>query len=157
MNTQIRENLLELLDGKSAHIALETALKGFPINGIHTRIDRSPHTAWELVEHIRLAQSDIIEYCCGDGYAAPVFPEGYWNLEAGGTINWQNSCDEIISGLHKLRELVANESADLLAPLPNGAGHTLFREILVIADHNSYHLGQIMLIRRMIEADGREV
>ncbi len=157
MSTSIRQHLLELLDGKLAHIALETAIKAFPINGIHTRVEQSPHTAWDLVEHIRIAQSDILKYCSEPGHVSPTFPDGYWNLAAGGSVDWENSADEIVKGMQMLREMVADENVDLLAPLTNGNGHTLLREILILADHNAYHLGQMMLLRRMIEADGREV
>ena len=157
MSKTIRQHLLELLDGRSAHIGLETALKAFPINAIHTRLDGSPHTAWELAEHIRLAQCDILSYCRDAKYEEKAFPDGYWNLEAGTANDWQASAEQISADLNTLREIVADESVDLLAPLPNGPEHTLLREILVLADHNAYHLGQIMLIRRMIEAGGREV
>ena len=157
MSKEIRQNLIELLDGKSAHIGLETALKAFPLNAIHTRVECSPHTAWELVEHIRLAQCDILSYCRDDHYEEKQFPDGYWNLETGAAAQWEKSVEQISSDLTTLREMVADESVDLLAPLPNGPEHTLLREILVLADHNAYHLGQIMLLRRMIEAGGRAV
>jgi DinB superfamily len=157
MSETIRQHLLELLDGKSAHIGFEAAVNGFPANGLHTRLEKSPHTAWQLLEHIRLAQNDILSYCREAEYKEKKFPDGYWNLDSGTAGDWQSSVDQILSDRKTLRGMVADESVDLLAPLPNGPEHTLLREILVLADHNAYHLGQIMLLRRMIEAGGAEV
>ena len=151
--TELRKHLLELLEGKSAHIAIEAALRGFPINLINERCENSPHTAWELLEHIRIAQDDILDFCLNDAYEhdSPEFPDGYWNKAIGGTIDWQMSTDKILSDLQEMRDIVANESTDLFAVIPHGDGQTILREVLVLADHNSYHLGQLMLIRRTLE------
>jgi hypothetical protein len=149
--TQLRSHLLELLEGRSAHIGLEAALRGFPMNLINERPDGSPHTAWELLEHIRIAQTDILEFSRDGRHVSPDFPDGYWNRTAGGAVDWQTSTDRILSDLQAMRDLVADETIDLMAPIPHGGGQTIFREVLVLADHNSYHLGQIMLLRKMCE------
>ena len=149
--TELRKHLLELLEGKSAHIAIEAALRGFPINLINERCENSPHTAWELLEHIRIAQNDILEFSRNSEHVSPEFPDGYWNKAIGGTIDWQMSTDKILSDLQEMRDIVANESTDLFAVIPHGDGQTILREVLVLADHNSYHLGQLMLIRRTLE------
>ncbi len=151
MSQETRQHLIELLDGKSAHIGLEISLAGFPVYDINRRVDGSPHTAWQLVEHIRIAQRDIIDYCRDPKHVSPVFPEGYWNTAAGTAATWQTSIEQITDDLKSFRDMIANEEIDLMAPLPNGSGHTIFREALVLADHNSYHLGQIVLLKRMIE------
>lgn len=149
--TELRKHLLELLEGKSAHIAIEAALRGFPINLINERCENSPHTAWELLEHIRIAQSDILEFSRNSVHVSPEFPDGYWSKAVGGTIDWQTSTNQILGDLEAMRDLVADEKTDLFAAIPRGDGQTLLREVLVLADHNSYHLGQLMLIRRTLE------
>ena len=148
----LRTSLIELLDGRSAHIDLETAIKAFPINQINTRIEHSPHTAWELLEHIRLAQWDILEFSRDSGHVSPDFPDGYWNKETASVEDWRQSTQQILSDLQAIRDLVADESTDLFVKIPHGTGQTLLREILLVADHNAYHLGQIMLIRRILES-----
>lgn len=153
MDTQkaIREHLLELLAGKSAHIDLETALNEFPVGEINTRLENAPHTAWELVEHLRLAQWDIVEFSYNPNHVSPEFPEGYWNKTEGTTGDWRESCAQIARDLQTMREMVADEKIDLTAKIPHGDGQTVFREALLVADHNAYHLGQIMLISKMIK------
>ncbi|MEQ1642415.1 MAG: DinB family protein [Pyrinomonadaceae bacterium] len=149
--TELRKHLLELLEGKSAHIAIDAALRGFPINLINERCENSPHTAWDLLEHIRIAQNDILEFSRNGRHVSPEFPDGYWSKAVGGTIDWQTSTNQILADLQAMRDLVADETTDLFAPIPHGSGQTLLREVLVLADHNSYHLGQLMLIRRTLE------
>lgn len=154
MDTQkaLRASLIELLDGRSAHIDLETAIKVFPINQINTRIEHSPHSAWELLEHIRLALWDILEFSRDAGHVSPEFPDGYWNKETASVEDWRRSTQQILSDLRSIRDLVADESTDLFAEIPHGTGQTILREVLLVADHNAYHLGQLMLIRRILEA-----
>lgn len=149
--TQLRAHLLELIEGRSAHIALEAALRGFPMNLINERPKGSPHTAWELIEHIRIAQTDILEFCRDGRHVSPDFPEGYWNRSVGEAVDWQTSTDRILGDLQAMRDLVGDQATDLLAPIPHGDGQTILREALVLADHNSYHLGQIMLLRKICE------
>ena len=114
MSETIRQHLAELLDGSSAHISLETALRAFPLNAIHTRVECSPHTAWELVEHIRIAQSDIVSYCRDAQYEEKPFPDGYWNLDAGTAAAWQTSTEQISADLSTLREIVADAAWHIL-------------------------------------------
>jgi hypothetical protein len=151
MQKEIREHLLELLEGKSAHIDLESALRDFPAEIINTRLENAPHTAWELLEHLRIAQWDIVEFSYNSKHASPEFPDGYWNKHEGTPEDWQKSCAQIFSDLQKMRDLVADEKTDLLARIAHGDGQTVFREAMLLADHNAYHLGQIMFIRRTLE------
>ena len=153
MDTQkeLREHLLELLEGKSAHIGLETALRQFPVDKINARIENAPHTAWELLEHIRIAQWDIVEFSYNPHHVSPEFPDGYWNKREGTPEDWQKSCEQIFSDLETMRELVRDEKTDLLAKIAHGGGQTVFREAMLAADHNAYHLGQIMFLMRMQE------
>jgi hypothetical protein len=148
----LRAHLLELLAGRSAHIGLETAIREFPAGEINTRVPHSPHTAWELLEHIRIAQWDILEFSRDAAHVSPEFPEGYWNKAAASGKDWQRTVKRILADLQAIRDLVADERTDLYARIPHGSGQTLLREVLLVADHNAYHLGQLMLIRRIVEA-----
>ena len=150
-NNELREHLLELLKGKSAHIALEKVLDEFPPEEINTRIDGAPHTAWELVEHLRIAQSDILEFSRDASHVSPDFPEGYWNKTQGTPEDWRASVKQILEDLQSMRDLVADETTDLFAKLPHGTGQTVLREAMLVADHNAYHLGQIAFIMRILE------
>jgi len=146
----LREHVLELLEGRSAHIDLESAVKEFPVNEINTRIGNSPHTAWQLLEHIRLAQWDILEFSRNANHVSPDWPDGYWPEDDGTDDGWQKSLQQVLDELQAMRDLVSDEANDLYMTLPWGDGQTLLREALLVADHNSYHLGQIVLLRKML-------
>jgi hypothetical protein len=154
MDTQkeLREHLFELLDGRSAHIGLETAVRGFPINLINERMDDTQHSPWELLEHIRLAQWDIVEFCRDPKHESPTFPDGYWNLGNASVIEWEHSVEQIVADLDAMKIMVADARNDLFAPIPHGDGQTLLREAMLVADHNSYHLGQLMQLKKTLEA-----
>jgi hypothetical protein len=151
MDVELREHILELLEGKFAHIDLETALSGFPISQINTRLPHSPHTAWELLEHIRLAQWDILEFSRDKKHVSPDFPDGYWNKAEASPRDWRRSVKQVLGDLEEMRELVRKKKNDLFAKIAHGDGQTILREALLVADHNAYHLGQLMLLRRMLE------
>jgi hypothetical protein len=148
----LREHLLELLRGESAHISLESALADFPTEHINTRVDGSPHTAWQLLEHIRLAQWDILDFSTNPDYKEMTFPDDYWPKDVGSAESWKNSVAQILADLQAMRDLVKNENTDLFAKIKHGSGQTILREALLIADHNAYHLGQIVLIKLMLES-----
>jgi hypothetical protein len=151
MDSNLRKHILELLEGRFAHIDLETALSGFPLSKINTRLPNSPHTAWELLEHIRLAQWDILEFSRDAKHVSPDFPDGYWNKAEGSAGDWKKTVEQVIGNLEAMRDLVRDKKVDLFAKIPHGNGQTILREALLVADHNAYHLGQIMLLRRMLE------
>ena len=154
MDTQkaLREHLFELLDGRSAHIGLEAAIRGFPMNLINERIDDTQHSPWELLEHIRLAQWDIVEFCRDPQHVSPDFPDGYWTLGNASVNEWESSVEKIFADLEAMKIMVADERNDLFAPIPHGDGQTLLREAMLVADHNSYHLGQLMQLKKTLEA-----
>jgi uncharacterized damage-inducible protein DinB len=153
MDTQkeLRAHLLELLAGKSAHIDLETLLNEFPIDEINSRLENAPHTAWELLEHLRIAQHDIVEFSRDAKHVSPKFPEGYWNKKEAAVEDWKNSCEQILSDLQTMRDLISDEETDLFAKISHGDGQTVLREALLVADHNAYHLGQIAFLMRTLE------
>lgn len=148
---KLREHVLELLKGKSAHIELEKALKQFPVAEMNTRLENAPHTAWELLEHLRIAQSDIVEFTRDAKHVSPEFPDGYWNKKEGTEDDWKNSVKQILADLQLMRDMVADEQNDLFAELAHGTGQTILREALLVADHNAYHLGEIVLLMRILE------
>jgi hypothetical protein len=149
--SELRGHLIELLNGRSAHIDLEAALNGFPLEHINTRIENSPHTAWELLEHIRLAQWDILDFSVNPEYREMTFPDDYWPKETGTEATWKASAAQVLADLKAMRDLVAEPKTDLFAPIPHGDGQTILREAMLVADHNAYHLGQLMLLRRILE------
>ena len=102
MEGKLREHVLELLEGKFAHIDLETALSDFPLSKINTRLPHSPHTAWELLEHIRLAQWDILEFSRDAKHVSPDFPDGYWNKENGSSEDWKRSVVQVLADLQAM-------------------------------------------------------
>jgi uncharacterized damage-inducible protein DinB len=150
---EIREHVFELLRGKSAHISVEDAVRDFPLDRINDRPGGSPHTAWELLEHIRIAQWDILEFSRNAAHISPDFPEGYWNKTTATAADWKKSVDQVLIDLRQMRELVADENTDLLAKIPHGDGQTALREALLVSDHNAYHLGQLMLLKKMFESE----
>ena len=151
MDGALREHILELLEGKFAHIDLETALSDFPLAQINTRLPHSPHTPWELLEHIRLAQWDILEFSRDAKHVSPDFPDGYWNKTEASPADWKRSVTQVLGDLEAMRTLVRDARTDFFAKIPHGDGQTILREALLVADHNAYHLGQLMLLRRMLE------
>ena len=149
----LRDHLLFLLRGGGAHIHFEDFITGFPIKLINSQIEGVPYTPWQVVEHMRIAQWDILEFSRNPKHVSPQWPEGYWpKTEAPPRkTDWSKSVRACRADLKAMQDLVADRSSDLLARIPHGDGQTLLREALLVADHNSYHLGQIILLRRLLE------
>ena len=143
----LRDHLLQLLEGESAHVSLEAVLRDFPIENINKQIDGS-HTAWELLEHIRIAQWDILDFSTNPGYKEISWPDDYWPKEPGTKASWNGSVKRVLDDLQSVRDLVADKNTDLFATIPHGNGQTILREVLLVADHNAYHLGQLVLRRK---------
>ena len=151
---QLREHLLELLDGGHAHLDFEAAVAALPVEARGAKPPGLPHTPWRLVEHLRIAQWDILQFCRDPGHVSPEFPSGYWPEgdappDPGA---WDRSVDSFRADLKAMRDLVANPFTDLFAPIPHGQGETILREALLAADHNAYHLGQLVTVRRLLGA-----
>ena len=110
-----------------------------------------PHTPWQLLEHMRIAQWDILDFCRNPQYESRAWPEDYWPKNAAPRAGeWEKSVRRFRADLAALRKLVSQ--TDLHAPIPWGAGQTILREALLVADHNSYHLGQLVLVRKALNA-----
>ncbi len=150
----LREHLLNLLKGDGAHADFEAAVKDLP-PGLHGKRPKgSEHSPWEVLEHLRIAQWDILEFSRNAKHVSPEFPSGYWpNTPAPpNETAWDKSADAFRKDLKAMAELVANESTDLFTPIPHGEGKTILREALLVADHNAYHLGELVLLRRLLGA-----
>ncbi len=150
----LRRHVLELLVAQHAHVDLETVLKDFPANLRGKKPKGAPHTAWQLLEHIRIAQWDILEFSRDRKHVSPKWPEGYWPKTAAppSTAAWNRSISEVRKSRTAMEKLIASEKSDLFTPIPHGTGQTLLREALLIADHNAYHIGQLVLLRRLLGA-----
>ncbi|HEX8118481.1 MAG TPA: DinB family protein [Pyrinomonadaceae bacterium] len=150
----LREHLLYLLRGGSAHIGFEDALKDFPADLFNAHAAGVPYTPWHLLEHMRIALWDILEFSRSAAHVSPGWPEGYWpdkGREATAD-DWRQTVESIRADLRALEALVEDESNDLHARIPHGEGQTLLREALLVADHNAYHLGALVTLRRALEA-----
>ena len=150
----LRDHVLYLLRDGGAHLNFDKAVAGLSAKLRGAKPAGVPHTPWRLVEHMRLAQWDILEFCRNPKHVSPDFPDGYWPRgdappDAGA---WDRSADAFRADLRVMQELVADASSDLFAPIPHGQGQTLLREALLVADHNAYHLGQFVTVRRLLGA-----
>jgi hypothetical protein len=150
----LRRHVLELLAGGHAHVTLETALAQFPPKLRGQKPKGASHTAWQLLEHIRIAQWDICEFSRNPKHVSPKWPEGYWpKTEAPpSAAAWNTSIRKARVDRKAMEKLVTSKKADLFAPIPHGSGQTLLREALLVADHNAYHIGQLVLLRRLLGA-----
>ncbi|MDQ2899319.1 MAG: DinB family protein [Acidobacteriota bacterium] len=149
----LRRDLLELLEGKGAHADFEAVFSGVPSEARGRRAAGLPHTLWQLLEHLRIAQRDILEFSRNSAHVSPKWPEGYWPATDAPTEegNWGRSIAAFKSDLEAMRRLVVDPSTELLARIPHGDGQTIFREALLLADHNAYHLGQVVSVRQALE------
>jgi hypothetical protein len=151
---QLRDHLLRLLDGREAHASWEDILSDVPPRVRGKKPEGAPYTPWQLLEHMRLAQWDILEFSRSAAHVSPPYPKGYWpeTAEPPEDDAWDKSVASFRSDLEEMKALVGRESSDLHARIPHGTGQTLLREALLVADHNAYHLGQIVLLRKMMSA-----
>ena len=148
----IRKHVLSLLRGGNAHISFDNFIADFPVDACGRKIEGLPYTAWQVLEHMRIAQWDILEFSRDASHKSPKFPKGYWPKpdELGNAALWNETVERFREDLKRMEGLVAVPSTDLLAKIPHGSGQTLLREALLIADHNAYHLGALLVISRML-------
>ena len=152
----LRQHLLELLKGGGAHADFDTAVKDLPAALRGHRPAGTAHSPWELLEHLRIAQWDILEFSRNPQHVSPEFPAGYWPKTQAPPDEkaWDKSVAAFRADLRAMAELVENESTDLFARIPQGEGQTILREALLVADHNAYHLGELVQLRRLLGAWG---
>ena len=149
---QLREHLVCLLSGGGAHLDFEAAIAELPVAMLGKRPEAIPHSPWMLVEHMRICQWDILEFSTNANHVSPEFPKGYWpdSDSPPDELAWDASVEKFQSDLKGMKHLVTDSSTDLLALIPHGDGQTILREALLIADHNAYHLGQLVMVRRAL-------
>ena len=150
----LRQHVLNLLRMEGAHIGFHDAVKGFPADLRGKKTAGAPHTAWQLLEHMRLAQEDILDFSRNADYREKKWPQDYWPAAEAPPDDaaWTASVHAFEHDLKQIEALVADEKQDLFARIPHGDGQTLLREALLVADHNSYHLGQLVFLRKALEA-----
>jgi DinB family protein len=150
----VREHVLNLLKGRGAHVDFDAAVAGLPPRLRGVRPKGVPYSAWELLEHIRIAQWDILEFSRNPKHVSPKWPEGYWPKKPAppSAAAWNKGVKAVRSDLNAMQALVADPKRDLFAPFAHGEGQTLLREALLMADHNAYHVGQLVLLRRLLGA-----
>ena len=151
-DTVLRQSLFGLLRGGHAHVTAKSALVGLKPKLRNVRPAIGLHSIWEEFEHMRIAQEDILRYTLDPSWKSPPFPDGYWPRGTGHLTDeqWSSSVAAFLADAEAVVKVIEDESMDLTAELPHGEGRTYLRQILLIADHNAYHLGQIVLIRKML-------
>ena len=143
-----------LLKGGGAHVHFDQSLARFPVSRRGAKPSGAPYTAWQIVEHMRLAQWDILEFSRNAAHVSPQWPAGYWPPSSMPPTAraWNQSVRAFRTDLAAMIALVENRSTDLFARIPHGDGQTVLREALLVADHNAYHLGQLVLLRKLLKA-----
>jgi hypothetical protein len=154
----LRDLLAQALGGAHSHIEFDAVVKDFPEELRATKPPGAPHTAWQLLEHLRIAQWDILEFSRDPRHQSPKWPEEYWpEAEAPPTPqSWQDSVAKYRHDAKEFAKLLMSSHSDLLTPFPHGSGQTLLREALVLANHNSYHLGQLEYLKKQLLAGRTE-
>jgi len=149
--TLVKE-LAKLLQGGSAHADLKTALAGLPVKLRGVKPDKLPYSIWQLVEHIRIAQWDMLNFCMDPNHKSPKWPDEYWPKDPAPKSEeaWNDSIAQINNDMDEFIGVL--EHGDLYAKIPGGSGQTILLEALQLADHNSYHIGEIIAIRRLLDA-----
>ncbi len=152
MNDIIREHLVKALTGGNAFVPYKEALKNIDPKKRNIKANEFTHTVWEEIEHMRIAQEDIINYMLDADWKSPEWPKEYWPKKKDiiSEVEWKNALDGFLSGLDKAIEITNDESIDLLSIIPHTKEHTYLREILLIIEHNAYHIGKILDIRKSL-------
>jgi len=148
----LRKQLRSLLTKAEAHVSLDHVVRGFPVKLRGVVPEGLPYSAWQLLDHMRIAQNDILRFSSEPKYKSPKWPEGYWAKKPAppDAAAWTAAVKQIAADRRAFLQLVAKE--DLFAPFPWGDGQTLLREALLIADHNAYHVGELLMVRRLLGA-----
>lgn len=148
----VKEQLLALLNGGNAHVTFEQAVADFPSQHINSKAPGFEHSAWELLEHLRICQWDIVEFIRNPTHQSPSWPEGYWpsSNQQADVAQWQRCLKHIRADLKALKDLAAASDTDFYSDLPHAPGYSILREILIVADHNAYHLGQLVMLRKLL-------
>ena len=150
----LRQQLAKYLETSEAHASWRDAFAEMPPELRGAKVPGSPHTPWQMLEHLRIAQWDIVGFSCDPKHVSPDFPAGYWSQSAAPPEEaaWDASVRSFRNDAESMRKLVLDPKTDLFAKIPNSNGKTILREALLLIDHNAYHLGQLVLLRRLLDA-----
>ena len=148
----LRAQLVKLLDFEEAHVGFDRAVKGIPPRMRGKVPANGEHSLWELLEHLRIAQADILEFCRTAKYKEKKWPDDYWPASAAprSASAWTKAIADYRGDRKAFQRLAANTRVDLLATIPHGTGQTYLREIVLAADHAAYHIGQIVTVRKQL-------
>jgi hypothetical protein len=148
----IREQLLALLMGGNAHMGFDDAVSGFPLKEINRRLPNASYTVWHLLEHMRIAQWDILQFVINPGHISPEFPDEYWPKadEMSASAQWKKTIKDFRADLKAVEKLVGDPKTDFFSPIPHAKDYTVFREVLLVADHNAYHVAELVTLRRVL-------
>ncbi len=158
MDQAVRKHVLALLDGGQAHMGFEDVVANFPPDLINTNPPNVPYTPWHLIEHLRITQWDILDYTRNPNYKEIAWPTDYWPTRDAKTdlAGWQRTIDQFSADLAEMRAIIADPKHDLIAAIAHGSsGHTILREALLLADHNAYHIGELGILRQVMNAWAR--
>lgn len=151
-SNELKEELIVLLNKGNAHVPLDNALEGIPYDRVTEQPEGLPYSIWSLAEHLRIAQWDIVAFCKNSQHQSPEWPGGYWpESKHPSEEDWDNCIKQIKADRNEMKELINKSTENLMEPFPHGKGQSLFREALLIADHNSYHTGEIIVLRRLLD------
>ena len=150
----LRKHLVDLLQGSNAHIDFASAVAGLPVMLRGAKASGVPHSPWRLIEHMRIAQWDILEFSRNPRHVSPTFPDGYWPAADAppDAAAWDRTVAAFHADLQATCDLISDPVTDLFAKIPHGDGQTILREALLVADHNAYHIGQFIVVRRTLGA-----
>jgi hypothetical protein len=148
----LRELVVDFLTGRHAHATFDDAIADWPVEAVSTRAEGLPHTGWQLLEHLRIAQWDILGFSRNKDHVSPKWPEGYWPGQDAplDEAAWEESIGLFRGDLTALGDLVRDPATDLFAEIPWGKGQTILREALLVIDHNAYHVGQLVTLRQSL-------
>jgi hypothetical protein len=148
----LRQHLMQLLEGRNAHLDFDGALADFPLEFINARPPNVPYTPWHLIEHLRIAQWDILEFVRDPEHISPAWPEGYWPAAdaVADEEAWEESLIDFRSDLKAVKAIVNDPHINLADEIPHAPGYTFLREVLLVADHNAYHVGEFAILRQVM-------
>jgi len=157
-DTLLREQLLHLLNGGNAHMTLDEAVAGYPVASMNTLFPNGDYTAWHLFEHIRLSQWDILDFIRNPEYQELEWPKDYWPPQAAqaSEADWNETLASFQRDMQALQTIAMDPQIDLHARIPWGTGQTVLRELLLVADHNAYHIGEFAIMRQVMGTWGNK-
>jgi uncharacterized damage-inducible protein DinB len=148
----LKKQLLKLLDSEASHANLAKVLADVEVDKINVSPGHTPYSLWQLAEHIRRTQADILDYMKNPDYKEQHWPDAYWPIadQEASLQEWQQTAQSALADLSEIKKIVSDLGTDLFGGVPQNRGHTILREVLIVADHNSYHAGQLVLLRKQL-------